>query len=517
MAGLCTNVRQSVYQKALATAAPAPNQYKSTTTAVGRQALSSKPNAPGYSFGTSKRKTAKRGAGPAPNAYNAAGSAFGRQRGVSKRTSSAVAVFGTSKRNGSSRTRGAAPAPNAYNVADAYSAGRASRSNSKKPNAPAFSFGSSPRTGERAKGAGVPGPGNYGATVTAVGSQAVSTKPTSARTRFGTSRRDGSSHRSTTPAPNAYSATDAIGRQVLSTKPSAAGVKFSRARPRSARGARKDGPAPGSYSVPTTIGRRNSIAGIPTAPGFRMGTAKRAGLASRKAGQGPAPNAYSPRVTPRGDKRPPAYSFGTMKRSSTAPKSLAPGPGAYDNAKSSIGRQPDSRRATSSGVKFGTSRRSGMAKGSGPGAGQYSTPGGVGKQTDSRKPSAPTFSFGTSPRTPRDRRDAVPGPNAYSVRASDFTTVTDSKKTRPPTFKFGTSKREGMGSKSRTPGPQYSAEASIGRQVLSRHKSSGRIAFSQAKRFKRKTSSTPGPNQYNSNPGFLSRNKSTPAFTMGAR
>ena len=88
MAGVCTNVRMNVYQRASSSAAPAPNQYTVGGAAIGRQADSRRANAPGYSFGKSKRKGTKRASGPAPGAYNSSVSAFGKQRAVSKRPSS---------------------------------------------------------------------------------------------------------------------------------------------------------------------------------------------------------------------------------------------------------------------------------------------------------------------------------------------------------------------------------------------------------------------------------------------
>lgn len=90
MAGVCTNVRMGVYQRAAATNAPAPNQYHAGSSSIGRQTRSRKPTAPRYSFGTSKRAGKTRGSGPAPNAYNAAVSAFGKQRGLSKKPSAGV-------------------------------------------------------------------------------------------------------------------------------------------------------------------------------------------------------------------------------------------------------------------------------------------------------------------------------------------------------------------------------------------------------------------------------------------
>lgn len=78
---------------------------------------------------------------------------------------------------------------------------------------------------------------------------------------------------------------------------------------------------------------RNTLANIPNAPGYRMGTSSRDGSKSaRGAVTGPAPDAYSPIVTGRSDSRrpaAPAYSFGSMKRSATAPQKVGPGPGAH--------------------------------------------------------------------------------------------------------------------------------------------------------------------------------------------
>ena len=90
MAGLCTNVRMDVYQRAYQSFAPAPGQYNSVVHAVGRQPVSAKPNAPKYSFGASTRSGARTNDAPAPGAYDPAPSAFGKQRAVSSKPSAGV-------------------------------------------------------------------------------------------------------------------------------------------------------------------------------------------------------------------------------------------------------------------------------------------------------------------------------------------------------------------------------------------------------------------------------------------
>ena len=93
----------------------------------------------------------------------------------------------------------------------------------------------------------------------------------------------------------------------------------------------------------------------------------------------------------------------------------------------------------------------------------------------------------------------------------------EARKHRAPAVKFGTSGRGSL-TTSASPGPQYSAESGIGKQQLSRHKSSGSVKFTTAKRFVEKEVVTPGPDAYSGDGGaVLSRNRSTPAFTMGAR
>lgn len=87
-------------------------------------------------------------------------------------------------------------------------------------------------------------------------------------------------------------------------------------------------------------------------------------------------------------------------------------------------------------------------------------------------------------------------------------------------YKFGTSSRDDLVRKDKTPGPQYHTEvSSIGKQTMSRHKSSGSFKFTTSPRFVKKTVVTPAPDAYNTvaHMEASSRKKHAPAFTIGAR
>ena len=146
-----------------------------------------------------------------------------------------------------------------------------------------------------------------------------------------------------------------------------------------------------------------------------------------------------------------------------------------------------------------------------------------------RKAATPGRAVGQAPlhpiRTMLWRRISL---GMYSPRAVDLLAAradlpprshrpVEARKHRAPAVKFGTSGRGSL-TTSASPGPQYSAESGIGKQQLSRHKSSGSVKFPTAKRFVEKEVVTPGPDAYSGDGGaVLSRNRSTPAFTMGAR
>ena len=75
-----------------------------------------------------------------------------------------------------------------------------------------------------------------------------------------------------------------------------------------------------------------------------------------------------------------------------------PGPGQY-TAQSSVGRQADSRKASSTATSFGKAPRTHTSLVSSVPGPKYDVPSSVGKQACSKRPTAPSSSFGTSTRT----------------------------------------------------------------------------------------------------------------------
>lgn len=230
-----------------------------------------------------------------------------------------------------------------------------------RPRSPAYTLGTSSRDVRAPRAKDIPGPGAYG-TVSGVGKQALSTRPSLAAFKFGTGNR-GIERPSTTPGPGAY-ATDGVD--------SVAGRTVSSQRPRTA--------------------------------GMRFGTSGRPALSS-SATPGPA---YSPIYTSTRS-RSPLWSFGKSSRDAggAAPvRSNSPGPGAYEQGTDSIGRrQATTAHANIANVKFGSSNRFSTKPKDGPAPGEYGAP-------EDHKYPLPTTKFGTGARGIVHLPD-VPGPGAY--------------------------------------------------------------------------------------------------------
>ena len=92
-----------------------------------------------------------------------------------------------------------------YELSNEFGPSRPRSADSRRPNAPAFSMGHDAKGKLRGSTAlDAPGPGAYTAPQ-GIGEQAVSTRPSSARVKFGTSTRDAMKP-SDTPGPASYGA-----------------------------------------------------------------------------------------------------------------------------------------------------------------------------------------------------------------------------------------------------------------------------------------------------------------------
>lgn len=156
--------------------------------------------------------------------------------------------------------------------------------------------------------------------------------------------------------PGAYSTLSGIGKQPVSTRPSSALVRFGTS---SRDHIRVDAiPGPGAYVVEHVdgIGGRPATSSRPRSATTRIGTGSRFNLAS-SASAGPGP-AYSPLVTavrPRS----PQFSFGHESRDGKMYRTNpVPGPGTYDFNVDALGRrQATSVHPTVPRTKFGSSDR----------------------------------------------------------------------------------------------------------------------------------------------------------------
>ena len=158
--------------------APAPGTYSPNDRAARK-------SAPAYGMGTGTRDgLAPKNETPAPGAYAPMHGAFGKQP---SRPQSASWGFPKSPRKGMAK-EGHGPGPNQYNLPSTFGG-------------PKWSVGTSDR-GKVARGHDGPGPGSYGA-AQGIGPQALSTRPTSARAKFGTSKRP-DLRTSDAPPPNTY-------------------------------------------------------------------------------------------------------------------------------------------------------------------------------------------------------------------------------------------------------------------------------------------------------------------------
>lgn len=228
----------------------------------------------------------------------------------------------------------------------------------------------------------------------------------------------------------------------------------------------------------------------------------------------------------------------------------ATGPG----SKSMFGKQPLGGRQSAPSFGFGTGTREHFKKQyaskeqaasdgvqCSPGA-VYEVKSGIGKQVNSRNASTPSYGFGSQGRFGKDTRSSkdAPGPGTYRANGAVGKQV-DSTKTSMPTFGFGTGSREKAGKMyqsaeaSRTeaglpknsPGPgAYTISSGLGKQAASNNETAPMPRFGTEDRFgiaaypeKRRAKEVPGAGAYNIGSGVgrqvLGGKTSYPAFGFG--
>mmetsp|Transcript_13100 Transcript_13100/g.15822 ORF Transcript_13100/g.15822 Transcript_13100/m.15822 type:complete len:302 (-) Transcript_13100:366-1271(-) len=224
----------------------------------------------------------------------------------------------------------------------------------------------------------------------------------------------------------------------------------------------------------------------------------------------------------------PLFSFGTADRfakpaGSVPTRYSVPGPGAYQ-ATSSIGKQGDSTRQSAEAYGFGSSTRVHQQKvflspehaktnygEASPGPSVYNAKSAVGKQPDSKKDTAPSWVFSSEERFKYDyveRAAKVPGAGQYNSIGA-VGSQADSKKQSLPKYSFGSSQREQRSKvyispdheKSsyghNSPGPaSVGGKSALGKQCSSKNPTGSSWSFGSAKRFVYNESRTPGPGNY---------------------
>ncbi|KAJ0399111.1 hypothetical protein ATCC90586_009362 [Pythium insidiosum] len=169
----------------------------------------------------------------------------------------------------------------------------------------------------------------------------------------------------------------------------------------------------------------------------------------------------------------------------------------FNDIKSSVGEQVDSRKVTAPVTVFGTSTRPQTTSGNkSPGPGAYQVPSSIGKPVLSTMVAAPACSisgrekFGST----SDMKAAAnaPGPGDYS------SAIVNPRERSAPKYSLGKKWTELSGMK-KTPGPgAYEATTTIGRTVLSTQKQNPMPAFPRVERKPLLQNSTAdvGPGQY---------------------
>ncbi|TMW66828.1 hypothetical protein Poli38472_011944 [Pythium oligandrum] len=169
----------------------------------------------------------------------------------------------------------------------------------------------------------------------------------------------------------------------------------------------------------------------------------------------------------------------------------------FNDVKSSVGGQVDSRKVTAPTTVFGSSTRPQTSSGSkSPGPGAYQIPSSIGKPILSTMNAAPACSisgrekFGST----SDMKTAAnsPGPGDYT------STIVNPRERSAPKYSLGKKWTQLSGMK-KFPGPgEYEAPTTIGRTVLSTQKQNPMPAFPRVERKPLAATSTAdvGPGQY---------------------
>ena len=301
---------------------------------------------------------------------------------------------------------------------------------------------------------------------------------TSSSTGFGTSRRSSPSpERQTTPGPGSYGTPNGWGKQSISTRRSSAsatlgkGTRDQRAKV-SAPGVPGDStaaaPGPGTYRTYSSIGKQgesryhsSSSPGIGTSA--RPSPIKPGGRDVPGPGQYPAPTSFGAHRNKLLSSSP---AFSLSYRPTEKQLTLSLGPGEYTPENVTSGNMVSSRRSRSASYSFGTSTRDQAQSCASPGVkptinkdasripgpGHYPAPSSLGKQGLSINKNLPSVAFGIASRDSSEKiiqpdvppspiKTAVPGPGAYPRNDGSIGKQVVSRRRSSPGYSFGTSVR----------------------------------------------------------------------------
>ncbi|CCI47866.1 hypothetical protein ABG067_002007 [Albugo candida] len=213
------------------------------------------------------------------------------------------------------------------------------------------------------------------------------------------------------------------GEQVDSRKVTAPYTVFgSSPRPKPSNGAKS--PGPGSYQIPSTLGKA-VLSTIQQAPSCSLSGRDKFGSAIdiKLAASSPGPGDYSSKVVNLREQNAPKFSLGKKWSSNADANKKVPGPGAYE-ASNSIGPTFLSTQKSNPASAFPRGERTPLTPNSTPdvGPGQYGVVvTSVGKQTISTLSTPASFSFGTQERSKTSKTKELDNAGQgryYSARSS---------------------------------------------------------------------------------------------------
>ena len=278
-------------------------------------------------------------------------------------------------------------------------------------------MGHSKRDGLTAKGVmNVPGPGNY--------TMNMSTRESSPRFGFGSSKRGNAGRASAAPGPGNYAIAPMVGTE---------GLKMSmHQKLNSSLTGGTLSPGPGAYE--------SSLSNKKKEPQYGLGTSKRPAL--NMATLSPGSGAYNPNATFTAKKNA-EWRFGTDSRKGLAQTTLSPGPGGYNI---------DSPDFNGSKSRFYIGNKLPALKGNTnvPGAGAYNP------EPEKLKKKLPAFSMAQKLGSSlTSSGNIAPGAGTYDISLNN--------KNASPRFGFGTSKRAPPAKATDGPGPgSYRLPSTVG-------------------------------------------------------